>query len=518
MTVDLSRPVSAEEAHDHRASGHWADDVPVCLETLRAHAERTALVDRRGAITYAELSSAVERVASALDDAGVARGDAVVVVTDNDRASVAATHAVWHLGAVAVLVHTSSGAADLEVACRAVSPTVVLLAPAAEGLLAAATIDGPAVLAIVDLPSRDVVCPSPAPVDADAARLVIFTSGTTSTPKGVVHTANTLRASAANFRALMDFRPDERIFCVSPLASIAGVLQALELAPELGATVILENAWDEDHTLDLLLATGGTYYGGTDNALARLFAGARRRGVGLPLRAVSVGGTMLRADVLLDAEENFDIRVLRVYGSSEAPNSTGSRPGEGLDVRLGDDGWPAPGVELRLAEDGSDEVQLRGPHVFRGYVDPADSVGAFDDDWFRTGDTGVLHDRRLRIVGRLKEIAIRNGRKVSLAEVEDAFRSVSPVTGCAAFAVPDEVTGERVAVAVEMPDDAALDVPAVLDAMVSSGIAKWKLPESVQRHPSALPMTATGKVRRNELSEDLDAVIWRAPRLATTAR
>ena len=134
LTVDLSRPVSADEARDHRAAGHWADDVAVCLETLRAHAERTALVDRRGAITYAELASAVERVAAALHDLGVVRGDAVVVVTDNDRESVAATHAVWHLGAVAVLVHRSAGAADLEVACRAVPPAVVLLAPAAEAL------------------------------------------------------------------------------------------------------------------------------------------------------------------------------------------------------------------------------------------------------------------------------------------------------------------------------------------------------------------------------------------------
>ena len=154
-------------------------------------------------------------------------------------------------------------------------------------------------------------------------------------------------------------------------------------------------------------------------------------------------------------------------------------------MRLGDDGSPAPGVELRLADDGSDEVQLRGPHVFRGYVDPADNAGAFDDDWFRTGDTGVLHDGRLRIVGRLKEIANRNGRKVSLAEVEEAFRSVAPVTGCAAFAVPDDVTGERVAVAVQRARRRGArrarrarrhgELPA---------IAKWKLPESVLRYPS----------------------------------
>jgi acyl-CoA synthetase (AMP-forming)/AMP-acid ligase II len=117
-------------------------------------------------------------------------------------------------------------------------------------------------------------------------------------------------------------------------------------------------------------------------------------------------------------------------------------------------------------------------------------------------------------VGRLKEVASRNGRKVSLAEVDDAFRSASGLAACAAFPVADAVTGERIAVAVLLPAGADLDVPRVLDAMVAAGLAKWKLPESVVSYGAPLPVTPTGKVERRSLSEDAGAVVWRADRLA----
>jgi len=512
--VQLTRPVSPEEALAHRAAGAWGDDVPVDLDTVRAGGDRVALLDREGAVTYTELASSVEQVAAGLEHLGVGTGDSVVVVTDNDRESVAACHAVWHRGAVALLVHRSAGASDVRLARTTSSPKVVLLSPTAGAAGDGAAEVGP-VVAVADLLGTPVERADTlaVPVDPDAARLVVFTSGTTSKPKGVVHTVNTLRASAANFHAMTDLERDERFFLVSPLASIAGVLQVLQLAPGLGAAAVLERAWDDEETFDLLVGTGGTFYGGTDTVLARLFDVARQRGAAVPLRAVSVGGTMLRRDVLDAAEDEFGIRVLRVYGSSEAPSSTGARPAEPRDVRLADDGLPAPLVELRVPDDDAREVLLRGPHVFRGYLDPVDNDECFDGDWFRTGDAGEIRDGRLRVVGRLKEIANRSGRKVSLAEVEDAFRAATDVPGCAAFAAPDDVTGEHVALAVQIPEGELLDVPAALDAMVAAGLAKWKLPESVVSHPAPFPTTATGKVRRGELSELSGPVLWQADRL-----
>ena len=329
-----------------------------------------------------------------------------------------------------------------------------------------------------------------------------------------MHTTNTLRASCANYLFMTDLTSEDRFFVVSPLASIAGVLQALCLAPTLGAAAVLEDAFSEAGTLDFLLETAGTFYGGTDAVVGRLLAVARRRGLGVPIRAVGVGGMMLRPDLLLDAE-SAGIAVPRVYGSSEVPNFTSAHPSEPRDVRLADDGLPAPGVEVRIADDGSQELLVRGRHRFRGYLDSADNEGAFDGDWFRSGDSAELVAGRLRVVGRLKDIASRSGKKASLAEVEQSFAAATGVNGCAAFSVPDDVTGERVVLAVQLPEDQTLDVPAVLDAMVDSGLAKWKLPEAVLRYQAALPMTATGKVLRRQLTEADGTGIWSADRLAS---
>jgi acyl-CoA synthetase (AMP-forming)/AMP-acid ligase II len=287
------------------------------------------------------------------------------------------------------------------------------------------------------------------------------------------------------------------------------------LAPRLGALAVLENAWDEDGTLDFLLDSGGTFYGGTDTVLNRLCEAARRRDLKIPLRAVAVGGSMLRRETLAAVEREFGVCVLRVYGSSEAPNSTGSRPDEPWDVRLHDDGWPGPGVEVDVGRDSLQEVKVRGPHLFRGYLDPADNRDVFDGEWFRTGDAAELVGSRLRVIGRLKEVASRNGRKISLAEVEEAFRVVAPVERCAAFSVPDRTTGERVALAVQLPRDQKIDVPAALDAMRARGLARWKLPETVVIYTDAFPLTSTGKVVRRQLAEANGTLLWQADRLSS---
>jgi acyl-CoA synthetase (AMP-forming)/AMP-acid ligase II len=506
MAVELTRPFAASETRARRESGAWADRVEVDVDLLRSHGGRLALVDRRGRSTYAELADRVEEAAGGLAALGVGRRDAVVVIADNDRDSIVATYAVWRLGAVALLVHVSSGTADVAFACRVASPAAALYSAGSAALRGASA--GTPTFLIDELPAG--TAPPAADLEPDAPRLVVLTSGTTSTPKGVVHTANTLRASQANYRAMTDLTPDERFFVVSPLASMAGVLQVLELAPRLGAAAILESAWEPTSTLRFLVDQGATFYGGTDNVLARLFEVARPMGIALPLRAAAVGGTMLRRDVLDEAEERHGITVVRVYGSSEAPCSTGAHPSEPHDVRVGDDGAPMPGVEVRLSDD-SEELIVRGPHLFGGYLDPKDNEGVFvDDGWFRTGDAADITSGRVRVVGRLKEIANRNGRKMSLAEVEEAFRAAAPVDDCTAFVQPDATTGERVAVAVTGGGD--FDVPSVLNAMVAAGLPRWKLPESVVRHEGPLPRTATGKVQRRLLSDD-GGVLWRAERL-----
>ena len=423
-------------------------------------------------------------------------------MTANERESVVGYRAITAMGAVAVLTHVSAGASEIEYAVDATSPRLVMASPGATGIVEAVPVTE--VDAEPGGERRD-------PPALDGPRVVVFTSGTTSTPKGVVHTGRSLRAGVECFLAMTGLGADDRLFLVSPLASITGVLQALELAPTVGAAAVLEPAFADEATLDFVIEAGATFYGGPDLVLDRILTAAARRGVGVPLRLAALGGTMLRRELVDRAERDFGIRVVRVYGSSEAPCSAGTRPDDPDDLRLHDEGTPGPGVEMRLSDEAG-ELLVRGPHQFRGYLDPADTAEAVVDGWFRTGDAAEVTGGRLRIVGRLKEVASRDGRKISLAEVEHAFAIASGVTDCAAFALPDERTGERLALAVAADRDLVLDVPAVLAAMERAGLARWKLPESVIRIDGPLPTTASGKVQRRHL-EGPGHVLWRADRL-----
>ena len=465
-----------------------------------------ALIDRAGSVTYGELHHRVARLKAGLAGRGVMPGDAVLICTANERESAAAYRAVVEIGAVAVLSHVGAGASELATVCAATRPVLVALSPKA----AHTTLPGSIPTVTTDeLDSEPGLVAEP-DLDPDARRLIVFTSGTTSSPKGVIHTARSLTASVACFQATLQLTAADRLFLVSPLGSITGVLQALELAPSVGGAAVLEQDFDAERSLDLLVASDATAYGGPDVVLGRMLADARRRRIGVPLRIAALGGSMLRRELIDDAQSSFGIRVVRVYGSSEAPCSTGTRPDESDELRTADEGVPGPGVELRIGDDG--ELLLRGPNLFQGYVDPDDNDGATVDGWFRTGDEAEVTHGRLRITGRLKDVVSRNGKKISLAEVDQAFTAASGITECAAFGVPDRDTGERVAVAVHLADGDTIDVPTLLAAMEASGLARWKLPESVVRTDSPLPVTSTGKVQRRTLTDEL-GVVWRSARL-----
>ena len=194
--------------------------------------------------------------------------------------------------------------------------------------------------------------------------------------------------------------------------------------------------------------------------------------------------------------------MLRAYGSSEAPVSTASARGEPEAVRLGDDGAPLDGVEVRIGSNADPaECCLGGPHLFLGYVDLDDDAAAFDDDWFLTGDLAELRDGRLRITGRIKDIVIRNGLNIPIAEVDGMVGSLPGVVQCAGYGVTDEGTGERLAMAVRLAPGASLEFDAMVETLVSAGAAKWKIPEELVVWDEPFPETASGKVQRSLLDE-----------------
>jgi acyl-CoA synthetase (AMP-forming)/AMP-acid ligase II len=270
-----------------------------------------------------------------------------------------------------------------------------------------------------------------------------------------------------------------------------------------GATAVLEGHWDAAGSLDFAAATGANFLGSPPVLLERLLREARRRGLQrLPIRAASLGGAALSRRLLDDASATFGIRIQRVYGSSEAPNTAASQPTDRPEGHA-DDGVLLDGVEVSIGTAANPgECRVRGPHLFSGYVDDRDTQASFDGDWFCTGDLVDLRAGRVSVVGRIKEIAIRNGVNVSLNEVDEALAGLTGVTEWAACRLPDDDTGERVAVAVSAADRRLVTLDAVRNHLRSVGLAPRKWPEQVIYWPGPLPRTATGKVRREELAAD----------------
>ena len=222
----------------------------------------------------------------------------------------------------------------------------------------------------------------------------------------------------------------------------------------------------------------------------------------IPLRAVYLGGTMLDRRIVERIEDDFGIIVMRAYGSSEVPASTSGLRNESRAVRHADDGVALADVEVRTGSIGDPtECCIRGPHAFLGYTDTEDDAQGFDGEWFRTGDVADLTGGRVRIVGRLRDIVIRNGMKIPAAEVEEAVARIAGVRECAAYSVADATTGERLAVAMVLDADVEMSLAIVAESLVSAGLPKYKLPEELVFWDQPLPVNANGKVERSTLHE-----------------
>lgn len=483
----------------YRAAGFWtAEPLDVVRSAAGRHPTRLAVVGRGVEMTYGELDERVDAAALAMVDAGVSAGSAIVLVVGNDVDSVVVVHAAVRADAVVLLVPRTAGAKQVgDILTRTGArfgsapnwPTIAepdlsgrcrWIEPSGAGHVEAEPVR----------PLRG----------ADEPSFVLYTSGTTSRPKGVIHSLSTLTKASANYIAAAGLGLDDRIFLISPLASVTGVVQALFIGPMLGAPVILEDHWDAASTCELLVSSAATWYGGPDRLLDRMLDEAVARGMVVKLRAVYLGGTMLDRRIVERVEDDFGIVVMRAYGSSEIPVSTSGLRTESRTVRHADDGVALGDVEVRVGSVAEPaECCIKGPHTFLGYTDAADDANAFDGEWFRTGDVAEVVDGRVRITGRIKDIVIRNGLKIPAAEVEEAVSRLSGVRECAAYSVADATTGERLAMAIVLEPHIEMSLTDVAQALVSQGMPKYKLPEELVFWDEPLPVNANGKVDRKTL-------------------
>jgi cyclohexanecarboxylate-CoA ligase len=332
--------------------------------------------------------------------------------------------------------------------------------------------------------------------DREQLAAVLFTSGSSGAPKGVLHTQATLAYKAALMAVVHDLRANDCVLMPAPCAHISGMLNGVTLPGVVPFRTVFMARWDAEHAMELIESKRVTYMIGPPTFFVSLMhaPGFTRERV-RSLRLVSSGGAGVSVAFVEEASAMLGAVVKRTYGSTEAPSIATSGASDPADAARVHDGHPIGDVELRIVDG---ELQVRGPEVCVGYLDAAHNVEAFDaDGWFRTGDLATLDgDGWLTIVGRVKDVIIRGGENISTAEVEHELEAHPDVRQAVVVGYPDELMGERVAAFVVGAP--AFDVSAARAWFESRGVARFKTPERVIV-VDALPALPTGKPDRDAL-------------------
>ncbi|ANI41854.1 AMP-binding protein [Mycolicibacterium vaccae] len=338
--------------------------------------------------------------------------------------------------------------------------------------------------------------PLPAP-DPAATRMIMYTSGTTGRPKGVLHSHESLGALIGQLGTHWRIDPGDTFLVPSPIAHIGGSIYAFECPLLLGTQAVLMDRWDPDAAVALMREHRCTHMAGATPFLNGLLAAARRADTRLPdLKVFICGGASVPPALIRSATDYFDkAAVSRVYGSTEVPVTT---VGSLDDVDRAADTDGRPGIaDVRLVDG---EIRTRGPQMFTGYLHPQDGAESFDDaGYFRTGDLGRLtEDGHLVVTGRAKDLIIRNGENISPKEVEDILVTHPQIAEIAVVGVPDPRTGERACAAIVSAGPQSPGVAELRDFLVAHGVAKFKAPEQVLL-VDTLPRNDAGKVLKHAL-------------------
>ena len=431
--------------------------------TLGSFGESLAVVDQDGEQSYADLDRAANAVAAALVEAGVRPGSVVATVCPAGRWWLAGTYGAWRAGAVLLPLEASHPPAELRHPVTDSSVTHVLCtaesAELANELAAFTNAQIVDVREAVDV-EKSATLPE---ISDDNDAMIVYTSGTTGLPKGVVHTHRSLAAQCSAMVEAWAWTSADRIVCVLPLHHVHGLVNVTFTSLSVGAVLETPGGFDAIATWERLASGDITIFMAVPTIYSRLVRAwfdaddetkARWSSRAALLRLMVSGSAALPVSTLEQWREISGHVLLERYGMTEL----GMALGNTLDRRVpGHVGWPFPGVEVRIvSEDVVDvpdgdvgELLVRGTQVFNRYLNRPDATAeSFVDGWFRTGDVAQQTPDGYRLLGRASVDIIKSGgEKVSALDIEEVFRTHPAIADCAVVGLPDEEWGERVAIA-----------------------------------------------------------------------
>ena len=505
--------------------------------------DRAFLIDPGGdgsperTVTFGEAKAWAERVAAGFATMGVVEGTPVTWVLPTRVETVVASLALSRLGAVQnPIIHIYR---DREVGfCVQQTAAEVVITPGewngfdyrAMAERVTADLDQlPTLLDVYDtLPEGDPGdlppvpgAPPEGPNAAPLVRWIYYTSGTTSDPKGVLHTDASLMAGGVGLARALDMQPTDVGSIAFPYAHIGGPDYLVCLLAS-GFPAVLIEKFDLGEVVNAYRRHGVTMAGGS-TVFYTMFLGVQRQQPGEPiiptLRLLSGGGAPKPPEVFFEVQAEMGIPVAHGYGMTESPMICQGSPTDTDDQLAHTEGHPVYAAEVAICRpDGTEcdrgeegEVRISGPQLFKGYRDPSLNIEAFDD-WgrFRSGDLAVMHDDgHVTLTGRLKDVIIRKGENIAAKEIEDILYTHPSVGAVAVIGLPDVERGERVCAVVETAEGAKpLTIEQLVESCDRAGLMRQKVPEQLVVHDGPLPRNATMKILKHELKDALAEVPW----------
>ena len=513
--------------------GHWGSETFYAILSARAavHPDRIAIVDRGRRVTYGELKTRVDRAAAGLAALGIGPGDVVTIQLPNWVEFAYVFFALERLGAVANQIGPDFRSREVDYILRFSESRAFVcparfksfdyvkmigeLRPGLPDLKAVCVLGSPSGGATSGLVSLDALVENAAAVPppgagqgANDVMRMAFTSGTTGNPKGVIHSHNTTLSTCRTLNADMGVSPDEVFLIYLPLGLNWGYLTLVQTVMA-GARAVLLDQFSARAALELIQRERVTYI---PTAPASIIAMLNDPELGRfdlsSLRVIITGGASCPIETIREFRARMHGHLIELYGMLETGFHTYTRLDDDPEAVTGTVGTVSSGLGLRLIDvSGRDvaagaegEIAALGPSVHLGYhKNPSANAELFTSDgWFRTGDLGQFDGAgNVKIVGRLKEMINRGGKKFFPREIEEILYTHPKILHAAIVGVPDARLGERNCLCVIPRPGQTIALDEVVGYLKDS-VATYKLPETIEIFDE-LPFTPTGKIQRHVL-------------------
>ncbi|MFC4272647.1 AMP-binding protein [Sneathiella chungangensis] len=536
--MNIEQVFGPDNIRFYREKRIWADETFADLlhKLVKSDPEREAITDGRTRLTYRELDDGINKVAALLRRHGLDKGDFIAVQIPNWIEFVLIYFAIERIGAIGIPISVDFRSREVEyvlrtancrglICCRSFKnfdhlEMINKLRPSLPHLTFIGVVrgsrDGNSDAVEIDEALSATSSPNdfvPVATNPDDIMRMMFTSGTTGNPKGVTHNHNTSLWPARMLNKDMDLGSDEVMLLYLPLALNWGYLTVLQTVMAGCRLVLMEN-FDARKALEIIETEKVTYIPTAPAAIVALLNAPNQEKYDLSsLRTVITGGTSCPVELVRKFQRRLDGNLIELYGMLECGGyHTYTRREDDPESVAGSVGKPGTEMKLRICSTGGStpvtdgevgEIQSAGPSIQLGYFgdEDANAKSYTDDGWFRSGDLGMIDpDGNLRIVGRLKEMINRGGKKYYPREVEEILYTHPKILHAAIIGLPDERLGESNCLCVVAKNDQQKPTLKELVDFLKDTIATYKLPERLEFFDE-LPFTPTGKIQRHVLME-----------------